>query len=234
MKTLRILLFFISTLCTAHFVSGQDDTEKIQDTTAVKTKYGLRLGLDLAKPLRSLLEDGYTGFEVLADFRIQERFYLAAEFGNETKDYFEPNLNASTNGSFLKIGANYNAYENWLGMTNEIFVGLRYGLSNFNQELLAYSIYTTDQSFPPTIVVEPQEFSGLTAHWAELIVGFKTEVFTNVFLSINLQLKRKLAEDTPDNFDNLYIPGFNRTYDFSEWGVGYGYTISYLLPLFKN
>ena len=51
---------------------------------------------------------------------------------------------------------------------------------------------------------------------------------------LNLQLKRKLSEVVPENFGNLYIPGFNRTYDFSQWGVGYGYTLTYLLPLFKN
>ena len=48
------------------------------------------------------------------------------------------------------------------------------------------------------------------------------------------QLKRKISEDKPDNFGNLYIPGFNRTYDYSEFGVGYGYTISYLIPIFKK
>ncbi len=35
-------------------------------------------------------------------------------------------------------------------------------------------------------------------------------------------------------FDNLYIPGFNRTYDFSEFGAGFGYGISYLIPIYKK
>ena len=56
----------------------------------------------------------------------------------------------------------------------------------------------------------------------------------NLYLSINLQLKRKITEDRPENFDNLIIPGFNRTYDYSEFGVGYGYSISYLIPIFKK
>jgi len=49
-----------------------------------------------------------------------------------------------------------------------------------------------------------------------------------------VQLKRTLSEKEPDNFANLYIPGFNRTYDYSEFGVGYGYTLSYLIPIFKK
>lgn len=234
MKTLHILLFFISLFFATEILVAQDIPVTVEDSITQKTKYGLRFGIDLAKPLRSLLEDGYSGFEVLADFRIQERFYLAAEFGNDTKDYLEPNLNATTKGSYLKIGANFNAYKNWIGMTNEIFTGLRYGFSTFSQELLAYNVYTTNQTFPPTFVTEPKNFSGLTAHWVELIVGMKTEIATNLYLSLNVQLKRKLSEDQPEDFDNLFIPGFNRTYDFSEWGVGYGYTVTYLLPLFKN
>ncbi|MFT4943869.1 MAG: hypothetical protein ACI9RL_001423 [Candidatus Paceibacteria bacterium] len=234
MKTLRILLFFISALFATEILVAQENAGKYQDTVAQKTKYGLRFGVDLAMPLRSLLEDGYTGFEILGDVRIQDRFYLAAELGSEKKDYFEPNINAISKGSYFKVGVNYNAYLNWIGMTNEIFTGVRYGFSRFSQELLGYNIYTTNQSFPPAFVTEPKEFKGLSAHWAELILGVKTEISNNVYLSINLQLKRKISEDTPENFDNLYIPGFNRTYDASEWGVGYGYTITYLLPIFKK
>ena len=62
----------------------------------------------------------------------------------------------------------------------------------------------------------------------------KVELFNNLYLSLNLQLKRLISQDEPENFANLYIPGFNRTYDFSDFGVGYGYTISYLIPIFKK
>ena len=234
MKILPILLFFISTFFVTLDTAAQENLEKTKDTIVQKTKYGLRFGVDLSKPLRSGLEDGYQGFELLADLRIQERFYLAAELGNEKKDYFESNINALTKGSYFKVGLNYNAYLNWAGMTNEIFTGLRYGFSSFSQELKGYEIYSTNQSFPPTFVTQNIEYSGLTAHWAEFILGVKTEVLNNVYLSLNLQLKRKLSEVVPENFDNLCIPGFNRTYDFSQWGVGYGYNLTYLLPLIKK
>ena len=102
------------------------------------------------------------------------------------------------------------------------------------QELLAYSIYTDNQVLPPSVRVVNEEFNGLTAHWAELIVGVKTEVLNNLYISVNVQLKRKLSEDRPENFNNLYIPGFNSTNDFSEFGAGYGYSVSYLIPLFQK
>jgi hypothetical protein len=208
--------------------------EASTDTIRKQIDYGLRIGVDLSKPLRSILENGYTGFEIVGDFRISEKFYAAAEIGNEKKERYESNLNSIASGSYVKLGADFNAYNNWLGMENAIYGGLRYGFATFKQELLAYGIYTTNATFPGGFRVDPREYSGLNAHWIELVLGVKTEILNNLFLSINLQLKRKISEDKPDNFNNLYIPGFNRTYDFSEFGAGYGYSISYLIPIFKN
>lgn len=235
MKLKHTLLFFISLALTSYSIVAQEsDTNTKTDTVSKATKYGLRLGVDLAKPIRSVLEDGYTGFEVMGDFRVTKKLYLAAELGNDKKDRFESNLSSRASGSYLKIGGDFNAYNNWFGLNNAIYFGLRYGLSTFKQELLSYQIYSTDQTFPPTTVEDPITYNGLTAHWSELIFGVKTEVVTNLYLSINLQLKLKLAETKPEGFNNLYIPGFNQTNDFSEFGVGYGYTISYLIPIFKK
>lgn len=244
MKLKHILLFctsllFISTSLLAQEEKIQEETtlEELTseaDTISTPSKYGLRVGADLAKPIRTLVDDSYSGFEVTADFRISKIFYIAGEIGTEKKDRIESNLSSTASGSYLKIGADVNVYKNWFGLNNAIFFGLRYGISTFNQELLSYQIYNTNQTFPPTTVSEPTEYSGLTAHWAELIFGVKAEVLPNLFLSINLQLKRKIAEETPENFDNLFIPGFNRTYDFSEFGAGFGYTVSYLIPIFKK
>jgi hypothetical protein len=234
MRRPLILLFFTSCLLLSGIVHGQETNETVPDTTGFAQVYGLRLGADLSKLARTALENGYSGFELVGDFRLTDRFYLAAELGNEKKERFESNLNSIASGSYIKIGGDFNAYVNWLDMNNAIFVGLRYGFSTFRQELLAYGIYTSNQTFPGTFRVDPVEYTGLTASWIELMVGIKTEIFKNLFLSLNLQLKRKVNETKPDNFDNLYIPGFNRTYDFSEFGVGYGYTISYLIPIFKR
>ena len=234
MKLKHILLFCISLLLASTSLWAQEENTLAVESISIPSKYGLRVGADLAKPARSFLEQGYSGFEVMADFRISKKWYVAGEIGNENKDRIENNLSSTTSGSYLKIGADVNAYKNWFGLNNAIYFGFRYGVSTFNQELLSYQIYNTNQTFPPTTITEPVDFSGLTAHWAELIFGIKTEVLPNLYLSINLQLKRKISEDTPENFNNLYIPGFNRTYDFSEFGAGYGYTVSYLIPIFSK
>ncbi len=234
MKLRHILLFFISLWCLSSSLNAQEEEPKAVDSIPQETKYGLRLGADISKPIRSLVEKGYTGFEIMGDFRFSEKFYLAAEIGNEKSEFTETNLSSISSGSYLKLGVDYNMYNNWFGLNNAIFSGLRYGFSTFKQELLSYSVYLNDQSFPAATNTPSLEFSGLTAHWIELIVGVKTEVITNLYLSINLQIKRKVSEDVPENFDNLFIPGFNETNDFGDYGVGWGYTVSYLIPIFKK
>ena len=224
MKNKLTLLFFISLLFCVSL--NAQKSNKQNDTIPKIEKYGIRVGIDIAKPIRTLVENGYTGFEVTGDFRVSKRFYAALELGNEKKDWIEPYVSAKTSGSYAKIGFDFNAYENWLGMTNSINLGLRYGFSSFNQELLSYKIYTNNPAFPSQVITNPQEYGGLTAHWAEFILSIKTEIAKNLYLSLNAQLKRKITEDQPENFDNLYIPGFHRTYDYSKFGVGYGYSIS--------
>ncbi len=236
MKMKHTLLFFINLLFFATYLGIAQEEKEIttQDSIVKNNKYGLRLGLDLARPVRSLVDEDFSGFEIMADFRITHRFYIAAEFGNDKDDQIEENLISSTNGSYFKIGADFNAYNNWVGMNNSIYAGLRYGFSTFDQDLKGYTIYTGDATFPGTIVYDPISYSSLTAHWVEFVFGIKTEIFNNLFLSINLQLKNKISEDIPENFNNIYIPGFNKTNDNSDFGVGFGYGISYLIPIYKK
>ena len=230
------LLFFISLLFLGTYLGKAQGKKEItaKDSIVKSNKYGLRLGLDLARPVRSLVDEYFYGYEIMADFRITDRFYIAAEFGNDKDDQIEENLVSSTKGTYVKLGADFNAYNNWVGMNNSIYAGLRYGFSTFDQDLKGYTIYTGDSTFPGTIVDDPISYSGLTAHWVEFIFGIKTEVFNNLFLSINLQLKNKFYEEVPENFNNLYIPGFNTTNDYSDFGVGFGYGVSYLIPIYKK
>ena len=67
-----------------------------------------------------------------------------------------------------------------------------------------------------------------------MIVGLKVEVLNNIYIGVNAQLKSLLSDDQPDNFENINIPGFNKTYDSSSIGVGFGYNISYLIPIYKK
>lgn len=205
-----------------------------RDTLPPSEKYGLRIGIDAAKYIRSKIQDTYTGIELLADYRVSRKFYIAAEAGKEDFLREESNITARAKGNYLKFGMDYNAYKNWYGMQNSIFVGLRYGYAQFDQTLLSYRVFTSTDDFTPKIRTQPTADTGLTSGWIELVLGVKVELFFNLFLSGTVSVKNLLHEKTPPGFDNLFIPGFGKTNDFTKIGVGYGYTLTYLIPFVKK
>ncbi len=230
-----MLKYFISGFMILVFTNGFSQTNTIEgDSVVYQQKYGLRIGADVAKLVRSFSDENYKGFEVNADYRITKNIYVAGELGTEEKTTDEDFFDAKTTGSYFKAGVDYNVYDNWFGMDNLIYGGLRVGLSSFKQQLNGFTIYNTDQYWVPFSNPDSTEFSGLSAIWAELVFGIKVEVLNNVYVGFSAQLKNLISEDQPENFENIFIPGFNRTYDSSGIGVGFSYNISYLIPLYKK
>ncbi len=241
MKQQRTFQCLISSLVCLLFlcvsVNAQNDSipSTSNDTIKVKLKYGLRVGGDIGKLIRSFVDEEYSGFEISADYRLKKRLYIAGEIGIEEKKTVSEYLDVTSKGSYIKGGIDFNMYQNWLNMDNMIYSGFRIGASSFSHDLNSFTVYSTNQYWAPQFSSnEKQEFSGLTAIWAEIILGIKVELFNNLYLGLNAQLKILASETVPDNFENVYIPGFNKTFDSSGIGTGYSYTLSYRIPLFKK
>lgn len=230
----HILKYTFSLLLLVSVTAFSQESKK-KDTVQPKTqRYGIRVGADIYKLSRSFFEKDYRGIELVGDYRLTKKHYIAVELGNEKKTVAEDQLNFTTEGTYLKAGFDYNAYENWLDMENMIYVGLRYGVSSFSQRLNNYTIYNANTYFGfPDITVSGEKFDGLSAQWAEVVTGVKAEMFDNLYIGFSLRMHYLISNKKPENFDNLYIPGFNRTYG-GNFGVGMNYTISYFIPLYKS
>lgn len=227
---MRILSFIISiVLFTVDGFSQQTASKVKKDTVIYKTGYGLRIGADISRPINSSLNNNYSGFELVGDYRISKSWYLATEIGYEEKTTIEDYTNSTSKGSFIRLGANVNFYENWMNMNNEIFIGGRYGFATFDQTLNSYIPNVNNLYFPARTILTPVTSAGLTAHWLELQFGIKVETFKNLFIGFSGSYKVGLSIDEPTNFKSLYAPGFNRIYSTTT-GFGFNYTISYLIP----
>lgn len=200
-----------------------------KDTIAYTSPYGLRLGIDISKPIVGMIDSNSSGIELVADYRISKNWYVATELGNQKEKTVEDYTTSTSQGNFLKIGVNYNAYQNWLDMNNEIYVGMRYGTSTFDQTLDSYRINTGNDYFPSNTISNPITAAGLNAHWTEFVLGIKVETFKNLYLGFSFNYKVMLSLTHPENFKTLYVPGFNRVFD-TETGFGFNYTISYTIP----
>ena len=220
---IKILFVFIIPV----FTFSQESTVA-NDSIKYEQKYGLRVGFDLFK----IYSDG---FEINADYRLSNKLYIASEIGLSEKTIDENYLNFTYKGTYIKTGIDYNMHTNWLDMQNMIFSGIRVGYSMFDQTINNYTIYDTNsQTWGQSIINIPISNTNLSSLWVELIIGIKAEILNNLFLGFNLEVKKMIDSDSKNNIQNLHIPGFNKTYEGSSFGVGFGYKISYLIPIIKK
>ncbi len=248
-----MLRFIISSFLLLFALEGtsQQDTVLLAtaDSTVNTQPYGLRAGIDLSRALRTFLNDDYSGFEIVGDYRLTHNLYLAAELGNEKITRSEelgnennPNrtllYSYDTSGSYIKLGVDFNTYENWYGMNNTIYLGGRYAFSTLSQTVNNYRIYGSNRYWTPDNLVEGTtnlgEYGGLNASWLEFVFGMKAELFANIYLGGSIRLGFLVSNKESENFPNLWIPGFNKVTEGSNFGVGYNYSISYLIPLYRK
>ncbi len=239
MKKKQIYLFIISICLSTNMLIGQTESNST-DTLIKKDKLlninKIRLGFDLLKPILSSSERDNLNYEIVSDLQLTENIYLAGEYGLVDKVIEDENINFNSSGSFLRIGFDYNMFENWIGMDNSIYIGLRYGTSNFSSKILDYNVRNKDSYFSNLVTNEFQtiEYSNLSGNWIELLLGIKVETFKNVYLGLSLRLNKLLSDKKPDNFGNLFIPGFNKVTDENTFGSGFNYTLTYSIPLKKR
>lgn len=234
MKHMSKSIFSIILIISVSLTALSQETKQKSDTIKIPQRYGLRLGLDLHRITKSFYDKNYKGLEIVGDYRLTKKIYIAGELGNEEKTKQDDQLNYSTKGTYFKVGFDFNAYENWLDMENMIYIGLRAGLSSFSQALNTYNIYEPKSFYGVSTMDSGQKWNGLSASWIEVVSGLKAEVFNNVYIGFSVRLNYLLSNKEPEGFANLHIPGFNKTYENSKFGAGFNYTVSYFIPLYKS
>ena len=239
MKKRQTYLFIISLIIPSSMVFSQAESE-LNDSLTIRDKIlninKIRLGFDIFKPIKSSSDGDNLNYEIVGDLQITENLYLAAEYGLTDRLIEDENINFNSNGSFLRFGFDYNMFKNWVGMDNSIFLGLRYGSSNFSNKIESYNVRNSDAYFSNFVDNNYQtiDHSNLTGNWLEIVAGVKVETFNNVYLGFSLRLNKLLSTQKPENFDNLYIPGFNKVTDDNTFGSGFNYTLTYSIPLRKK
>ena len=237
MNQVHIWLFIINLFIQLFCASAQKVVgEEVIDTLKRREKkpYTIRFGVDVSKPVMAQFDRDYFGLEFVGDIRLFSEFYGAIEIGNEKKTQQSERINFTTNGTYLKLGFDYNMYKNWKGMNNAIYLGMRIGNSFHKQQVNEYEPYQIDHYWNTGVIKqgpEIREQDALSARWVEVVAGIKVKMINNIYMGFSLRLNRLMSETRPVNFDNLYIPGFNKKTDENVWGAGFNYTLTYAVPI---
>jgi hypothetical protein len=206
----------------------------------VQRNQSLALGIDLAPFIIKGFEPERTGLIVLGRYGLKDKLFAIGEVGYENIEFSNTKLHPETgrvvydfnylsNGSFLRVGLNYNIFKvDEPGNNDNILVGISYGLAYQEHSSSAYTIgngYWSDYNgSAPT--------SSVTTHWMELTFGLRTEVFKNFYMGWAIRAKVLLISDNSYNMDPYAIPGFGKVENGR--GLGFSYTLEYQIPFGKK
>ena len=232
MKINLMLKYFISTLVTLSCIVIETNATVSNDSLK---KFGIRIGTDLQKIIRSASSQEYNGISLNADIRFEESIFLFSEIGNEKKMVEYSSVDSEISGNYIKLGLQFKLNKDIIGLRNLIYSSFGFGISSFDQTISRYNIYNIYSDlwgeFTNTDAIN---LENLNANWIEIGFGVKTEILNNLFLGIELQLKNLIYQKNKNDIANFYIPGFNRTYESSNFGTGFNYSLTYLIPIIKK
>lgn len=188
---------------------------------------GLRLSVDIIRPILTFTQKNYTGYEFSADVGIKPKLRLSIDLGTQTKFNNDNSFDYNTKGNYFKIGVDRN-FMNFENSVKDIFsVGLRYGIGFMNHSIDNVSIF---DSYWGNVNI-PSKNENFTAHWTEVVVGMKTPIFKNISMGWDIRAKLLIIQNNTFS-TRPYIPGFGQPSDGKNvrTSMSFHYYIAYQIP----
>ncbi len=184
------------------------------------------VGVNLWDPFMRLLGQEYGGIEFWGLLSLHNRFNPIVGVGVSSADVSPDESNfrwKSKLAPYFNIGILYNVFYN-NSPDYQLLVGLRYGITHFNYEVV-------DVSTPPGYWNDPTTFTipqcSSTAGYIEVSLGVKVKLVSNLSAGWQFKFRTIAHESNAPYGEPLVIPGFGkRTNNF-----GVGLSLMYTLPL---
>lgn len=238
MRKILSCIFSLLLLCTA--VAAQDTTSVAPADTTVPAdtlpetsepprprridtipweRSGLRLGIDVLKPILSFVSNQPQGGEFSLDYEVKKNYFAVLEGGWQQMELDEIRYNYKTAGAFGRLGVDYNFMRRRQPMSSEMaFVGLQYGFSSFS--LQADSVLLSEGYWGDLLTSVPK--TSLQAHWAEVLLGVKAEISPGLFLGWTIRAGFLVAGGiTKRDVVPVRVPGYGRTEKKPVFGFTY-------------
>ncbi len=225
---MRILRYtFILCLLAATSYGQKEPEKKIKPKRADNYIHmgGIRFGMDVTRPFQDLWTKGNRyGTEFSADVELWPNWYPTFETGYEFMKINSGKVDYKSNGSYSRIGIDYNFLEALQKSEKNIFyAGLRYGFGLASQQVNNYQINSywgsTSGHFGNQIY---------SSHWAEIVVGLKGEIFKNFYMGWSIRGKMKIQTKKFDLPPVYFIPGYGKA--DKGFNLDFTYSVYYNIP----
>ena len=211
--------------------NGINDLEKSKSVKKAKPPYihQFRFGIDGARLVNNFLFSDRHGYEFQVDFALRNNLYLAAEtgFGRGKVDFEK--LKYHSNSFYIRAGVE-KSFLDRIGLEDFDmgFLGARYGVAVGQRSQAEYSI---SSPFGNEILgtTPPQTYM---IHWAEVLLGFKVEMWKGFFLGWTGRGKFLINPGVFKEVAPNYIAGFGK--GDKKTNFGFNFFISYSIKWNKN
>lgn len=226
-----------STIISNSEKNNTDSTRNIEDLAKEKlvkkpkTPYihQIRFGIDGARIVNNFLLNNRQGYEFQVDYALRNNLYLATEtgFGRGKVDF--DRLKYHSNSFYIRAGIE-KSFLDRIGLEDFDmgFLGARYGVAMGQRSQAEYTISSPFGS----------EIHGSTPsqtfmiHWAEVLLGFKVEIWKGFFLGWTGRGKFLINPGVFKEVAPNYIAGFGK--GDKKTNFGFNFFISYAIKWNKN
>ena len=224
---MKILSFTFSLFLLAAISYGQPEQVKKIKPKGPKPfihMKGIRFGMDVTRPFQDLWTKGNRyGTEFSAEMEIWPSLFPVFETGYERLNIKTNYVDYSSKGSYSRFGIDYNFLQPEHAKDKDnLFIGFRYGFALAGQQVNNYMI---DSYWG----VENGSFANQTfsAHWGEILIGTKGEIFPNFYMGWTIRGKIKISQKnlTPPVY---FIPGYGKAE--KGFNLDFTYSLYYNIP----
>ncbi len=206
-----------------------DEEEEEEPKFLVLKDNGLALGIDLSPFILRMIDEERTGFAFTGRYGVFRRTWAAAEMGYENIKYSNDNFDYKSNGTFIRIGLDYDIFNSEDFPTNDnIFLGFRYAYAWQSHECSRYTIVDSYWGDYTGSVGN----SSVNTHSLDFLFGLRCEVLSHFYMGWSFRMRIRLLSDHDDSLDPYAIVGFG-SYD-KHVNMGFTYTLEYQLPRKKK
>lgn len=209
--------------------ADDDDDVKYTPKITVLKDQGLSLGVDLSPIIMRFFQDENTGIAFVGRYGFKHKWWANAEVGYQNTKYSNNNFSYKSNGTFLKIGLDYDLFQSEdFPVNDNIFVGVRYGY--------AWQMHEADNF----VIVDSYwgDYSGsvsnsaVNSHIFEAVFGIRCEVIRNIYMGWSFRGRLLVASTHNEKLEPYAVPGFGKCGD-TKAAIGFTYTIEYQIPFNK-
>ncbi|HEX2969558.1 MAG TPA: DUF6048 family protein [Bacteroidales bacterium] len=206
-----ISIYFISLL---FIISGRTYLAA-QDTVYIPLK--VRIAAEVSGPIQYFFDKNILITEGNISVDIHEKKSLFAGAGYVDYNYSQEKYDYTVKGSFFKAGMDFNLMGPKKSQ-GKFFtgIGLHYGISSYRAEV---PLFRTENQWGPVEASVPPT-SGI-AHFFEATPSVRAELFRNVSIGWNINIRVLLKNNTDSDLKMVYLPGFGDTSKKVRTGLGY-------------